>query len=120
MPRDPESLIALVNATRGALRELTGLDNPEEKRLLLANRFARTESAKPKRSASMQTPPTVDHVWTEPRHCTDYDALTRQDTPESDSLRRTTVANGGYRGTGLIILHRCPTSSNLCDWRKAQ
>ncbi|MFC7015087.1 hypothetical protein ACFQMH_25955 [Streptomyces viridiviolaceus] len=35
MPRDPESLMALVNATRGALRELTGLDDPEEARLLL-------------------------------------------------------------------------------------
>jgi len=32
--------------------------------------------------------------------------------------RATTIADGGYPGTGLIIPHRKPKGGELCDWKK--
>ncbi|MFJ8062953.1 transposase [Streptomyces sp. NPDC096142] len=32
--------------------------------------------------------------------------------------RTTTIADGGYPGTGLIIPHRRPTGGDLCDWKR--
>ncbi|WP_242591636.1 hypothetical protein [Streptomyces sp. GB4-14] len=56
MPRDPESLMALVNATRGALRELTGLDDPEEARILLREQVfeSREREAEKKRQEAAE------------------------------------------------------------------
>jgi hypothetical protein len=31
--------------------------------------------------------------------------------------RTTTVADGGYRGTGLIIPYRRPADGEMCDWK---
>lgn len=32
--------------------------------------------------------------------------------------KTTTIADGGYPGTGLIIPHRRPAGGELCDWKK--
>ncbi|WP_126640501.1 transposase [Embleya hyalina] len=32
--------------------------------------------------------------------------------------RTTTIADGGYPGTGLLIPHRRPAGGELCDWKK--
>jgi len=32
--------------------------------------------------------------------------------------KTTTIADGGYQGTGLVIPHRRPAGGDLCDWKK--
>ncbi|MEV6057188.1 transposase [Streptomyces sp. NPDC052107] len=32
--------------------------------------------------------------------------------------RTTTIADGGYRGTGLVIPHRRPAGGELCEWKQ--
>ncbi|MGW0211772.1 transposase [Streptomyces sp. NPDC003233] len=32
--------------------------------------------------------------------------------------KTTTIADGGYQGTGLVIPHRRPVGGELCDWKK--
>lgn len=32
--------------------------------------------------------------------------------------RTTTIADGGYRGSGLVIPHRRPKDGELCEWKK--
>ena len=32
--------------------------------------------------------------------------------------KTTTIADGGYRGTGLVIPHRRPTGGELCGWKQ--
>jgi hypothetical protein len=34
------------------------------------------------------------------------------------SRKTTTIADGGYPGTGLVIPHRRPAGGELCDWRR--
>lgn len=30
----------------------------------------------------------------------------------------TTIADGGYQGTGLVIPHRRPVGGELCEWKQ--
>lgn len=32
--------------------------------------------------------------------------------------KTTTIADGGYQGTGLVVPHRRPAGGELCDWKK--
>jgi hypothetical protein len=47
-----------------------------------------------------------------------HDSRARAESGAKDLVgRATTIADGGYPGTGLIILHRKPKGGELCAWK---